>query len=102
MPSKLDNNFHYSKVPNFIIIDFVPINHPKKEFFTYNESLEIKQTKSNYKLIGMINMPSPNHFTCSIYEPNTLCSINVKGSLFIHDGLKNQGKLVQITRKTQL
>jgi len=75
--------------------------------FTVNEQIFLKvvsqsysqdpSTFVEYQLIVMINSPSPVHFNCSLL--NLMIRNQVYEGWFLHDGLKEDGKIIITTFK---
>ena len=71
-------------------------NYPKN--FIINDKIKINETY--FILYGLINLPSIGHFNSLIYEPR-LGNVEFDG-WWLHDGLKNMGKLVKIKKLKDL
>ena len=98
--NELEITSRYHKEPKIIFIEIIS-THKRKKSFEYNTTIKGINANSKFCLIAMVNMPTSNHFTCSIYEPK-LQDIIYEKKWFIHDGYKNQGKLVEVKKMEQL
>jgi len=70
--------------------------------FIFNDVLVDMETQNKYELVATINNPTPNHFNCSIYEPQLQEKVLLKGKWILHDGLKNQGKLETVNNINEI
>ena len=92
--NELNIEINYEQEPNILIIEFISTKKRQNEKF-FSPTLRNKVKNSRFELIATINMPIPKHFTCAIYEPFLDKSNPYPNIWAIHDGLKNQGKIVQ-------
>jgi len=96
---KLNSIFNIHKDPDFIFIEFIPIQNSKqKSKIQYDATLFNKKNNSKFQLIATINNSTPLHFNCSIFEPRNIFnrqSILLEG-WYLHDGVQNNGRLVKL------
>ena len=88
------------KESRYVIIEYIFANKSGQiklpTGFLFNEFLENTRTNAKFRLVSTINRPTPSHFSCCLYEPQFLHDEMRSEGWFIHDGLKNQGKLVRL------
>ena len=88
--------------PNFIflIFDFqyTELNKNKAQIYKLIEDRLVLNLDAEYKLSGIISVPSFNHYNTIIFNPIGL-SINTNfnpSKIYYHDGLDNNGKIAEI------
>ena len=60
----------------------------------YSKKIPNTDTKTSYSLVATINIPSINHFSCSLIDPN-FCG-NSHTGFWNHDSLLNDSQVMKV------
>ena len=80
-------NFAYSELENY-----------KDNIFKLTEDKLILNFQKEYKLKGMISLPSSDHYICIIFNPigRNINEYFKANNSYYHDGRKNNGKICML------
>ena len=86
----------------FLLFDFqfTELETYKSQIYKLVEDKLILNFKAEYKLVGIIAAPCINHYNTIIFNPvgTTINSKFIPTNIYWHDGIKNEGKIVEIKK----
>ena len=87
----------------FIIFDFQysGLVDYKEKIFKLLDDIIVLNINIEYKLSGIIAVPSYNHYNTIIFNPSgvTINKEFTPDKIYYHDGMRNNGKIIQIDEK---
>ena len=86
----------------FLLFDFqfTELETYKSQIYKLVEDKLVLNFKAEYKLVGIIAAPCVNHYNTIIFNPvgTTINSKFKPTNIYWHDGIKNEGKIVEIKK----
>ena len=84
----------------FLLLDmqFDELNSNKDLIYKIVEDKIMQNFNCEYKLLGIIGAPKPNHFNAIIFNPigYTVDPYFQSNLIYYHDGLKNEGLIIPL------
>ena len=94
--------YNIESYPNYLIVLFdmaySELEKYKDNIFKLTEDKLILNFQKEYKLKGMISLPSSDHYICIIFNPigRNINEYFKANNIYYHDGKKNNGKIEMI------